>query len=51
LTIHRSGQADLNWGQLVVFPTILVCSECGFTELTVQKEDLQRLFSQTDNRE
>ena len=44
LAIHSSGRIEaLDKGQLLLFPQLLVCLTCGFTEFSVPEAELWRL--------
>lgn len=47
LAIHFTGLAGLNKPIVWVFPKLLVCLNCGFTEFTVPERELQVLESET----
>ena len=47
MAIHFTGLAGLNKPIVWVFPKLLVCLNCGFTEFTVPERELQVLESET----
>jgi len=44
LNVHFHGHRDLNEQALLLFPKLLVCLKCGFTEFTLSESELP-LFS------
>lgn len=47
LAIHFSGLTGLNKPIVWVFPTLLVCFHCGFTEFIVPERELAVLETET----
>jgi len=47
LAIHFSGLVGLNKPIVWVFPTLLVCLHCGFTEFIVPERELEVLETET----
>jgi hypothetical protein len=45
INIHFPGQEALDKPAVLVFPKLLVCLHCGFTEFTVLETELNRLES------
>ena len=45
--IHFPGLNNLDKSRVFVFPELLVCLDCGFTEFVVPQTELQKLV-QTD---
>jgi hypothetical protein len=43
IAIHFPGKANLSIPHVFVFPRLLVCLGCGFTEFSIQQDDLRRL--------
>jgi hypothetical protein len=44
LSVHFPGGLQaLDKGQVMIFPELLVCLNCGFTEFSVPEEELRRL--------
>ena len=43
INIHFSGMKNLDKPAVLVFPKLLVCLDCGFTEFTITKTDLRLL--------
>jgi hypothetical protein len=43
LNIHFPGREGLNKPTIWVFPTVVVCLDCGFTEFVVPKNELHAL--------
>jgi hypothetical protein len=51
LSIHFSGGLEaLDKGHLMVFPQLLVCLNCGFTEFSVSETELRRLVEGSGGR-
>jgi len=44
INIHFLSPRDLNRPQVLLFPKILVCSHCGFTEFNLCGEELRLLM-------
>jgi predicted nucleic-acid-binding Zn-ribbon protein len=47
INIHFPGMKNLDKPSVFVFPTVIVCLECGFTEFSVTESEL-RLLSDVD---
>ena len=47
INIHFSGMKNLDKPSVWVFPKLVVCMECGFTEFFVPESEL-RLLSEVD---
>jgi hypothetical protein len=45
INIHFPGYAGLTKRAVWVFPQLLVCLNCGFTEFSIPESELQRLVS------
>jgi predicted nucleic-acid-binding Zn-ribbon protein len=43
IAIHSSGRENLDKPHVLVFPEILVCLDCGFSEFLVAEKDLRLL--------
>lgn len=43
INIHFPGLEGLDKPIVLVFPTLLVCLRCGFTEFTISETELHRL--------
>jgi len=43
IVVHFPGMKDLHRSQAWMFPSLLVCSHCGFTEFVIGKEELEQL--------
>ena len=43
VAIHFPGLAGLNKPVVLVFPKLVVCLQCGFTEFTIPEKELQVL--------
>ena len=43
IIIHFSGVKNLDKPTVMVFPTIVVCLDCGVTEFTIPKAELGQL--------
>jgi len=43
IVVHFPGTKDLQRPQTWMFPSLLVCSHCGFTEFVIGKEELEQL--------
>ena len=43
INIHFPGRAGLDMPPVLVFPKLLVCLDCGFTEFTVPETEFHRL--------
>jgi len=43
INIHFPGREALDKPAVLVFPKLLVCLRCGFTEFTVKETELHRL--------
>jgi hypothetical protein len=43
INIHFPGREGLDRPAVLVFPNLLVCLRCGFTEFTVTETELHRL--------
>jgi hypothetical protein len=50
INIHFPGLAGLDKVTVLVFPKLVVCLDCGFTEFSIPKPDLQRLADDRDER-
>jgi hypothetical protein len=46
IMIHFSGLKNLDKPSVMVFPKILICLDCGVTELTVPKAEFDQLGEQ-----
>lgn len=44
VAIHFPGLKGLDKPLVLVFPQLLVCSNCGFTEFVIPKPELRRLI-------
>ena len=47
LNIHFPGRDGLTRPTVMVFPQIIVCLNCGFTEFRVEEADLRKLIEGT----
>jgi hypothetical protein len=47
IVIHFSGPKNLDKSGVFVFPRLLVCLDCGFSQFTVPKSDLAALAGRT----
>jgi hypothetical protein len=43
VNIHLPGREALDKPAVLIFPKLLVCSRCGFTEFTLAESELSRL--------
>ena len=43
INIRLSRREGIRMPTVMVFPKLVVCLECGFTEFVVEKEELRRL--------
>ena len=43
INIHFPGRKGLDEPTVLVFPTLIVCIDCGFTEFTIRETELHRL--------
>ena len=43
ISVHISGLENVNKPMMMVFPRLLVCMDCGFTELTLTRNELRLL--------
>jgi len=43
VTVHLLGLQNLDKPTVLVFPKLLVCMDCGFTELTMTENELRML--------
>jgi hypothetical protein len=43
MNIHFPRREGIYMPTVMVFPKVVVCLECGFTEFVVEKEELRRL--------
>jgi hypothetical protein len=43
INIHLPGREALDKPAVLVFPKLLVCLRCGFTEFTIRETELHRL--------
>jgi hypothetical protein len=50
VVIHFPGLEDLSKGHLFVFPQVLVCLNCGFTEFSIPETELRRLVQDSSGR-
>jgi hypothetical protein len=51
ILVHLGGLKNLNKSGVCVFPKVLVCLDCGFSQFTVPKADLALLASDSPNNE
>ena len=45
INIHFPGRSGLDVPSVFIFPQLVVCLDCGFTECSLPKSELQRLAS------
>ena len=50
MMIHFSGPKHLADPGVLVFPRLLVCLDCGFSQFTVPKKELALLSGEASNR-
>jgi hypothetical protein len=50
INIHFPGLKNLDRPTVLVFPKLLVCMDCGFTEFAIPEAELQRLGKDTAAR-
>lgn len=43
MSVHTLGLENVNKPVVWMFPKLLVCMDCGFTELTVEENELRLL--------
>jgi predicted nucleic-acid-binding Zn-ribbon protein len=43
INVHFPGHEGRDKASILIFPELLVCLECGFTELTISENDLPHL--------
>lgn len=43
LNIHFPGRKGLDQATVLVFPRLIICIDCGFTEFTILDAELHRL--------
>ena len=43
INVHFPSHKGKDTGSVLIFPELLVCLNCGFTELTLSKDELPRL--------
>lgn len=48
MNIHFPGVEGLSKRTVLAFPELLVCLECGSTELTLMPDEVQKLVDGTD---
>jgi hypothetical protein len=48
INVHFGGWAGLSKPGVLVFPKLLVCMDCGFTEFAIPEAELARLASRYD---
>lgn len=51
MLVHLGGLKNLNKSGVCVFPKVLVCLDCGFSQFTVPQADLALLASDSRNTE
>jgi hypothetical protein len=44
INIHFSRPKNLDIPAVLVFPTLLVCLDCGFTEFTLEETELRQVL-------
>ena len=49
--IHLGGLKNLDKSGVMLFPKVLVCLDCGFSQFTVPKAELALLASDSPNSE
>jgi len=47
IAVHFSGRENLNKPHVFLFPTILICMNCGFAEFRVEEKDLRELATRS----
>ena len=47
INVHSLGSSDLDKPAVLLFPKLLVCLKCGFTEFTLSESDLPLLSKRT----
>ena len=45
INVHLPGHKGLDKAAVLIFPKLLVCLGCGFTEFTIAENELPRLAS------
>jgi hypothetical protein len=48
MLIHLSGTENLGMPGVLIFPKVLVCLDCGFSEFTIPESDLASLARNTE---
>lgn len=43
MSVHVLGLENVNKPVVLIFPSILVCMDCGFTELAMAQDELRQL--------
>jgi hypothetical protein len=51
MIVHLGGIKNLDNSGVVLFPKVLVCLDCGFSQFTVPKAELALLASDSPNSE
>jgi hypothetical protein len=51
MIVHLGGLRNLDKSGVVLFPTLLICVSCGFSQFTVPKAELALLASDSPNSE
>jgi hypothetical protein len=50
IAIHFPGLKELSNESVFVFPQLLVCLDCGFTEFSISEAELRRLAQDSSDR-
>jgi hypothetical protein len=51
MMVHHSGLNNLDNSGVMLFPKLLVCLDCGFSQFTIPKAELASLASNSPNSE
>jgi predicted nucleic-acid-binding Zn-ribbon protein len=49
INVHAPGQSDLDKPAVLLFPKLLVCLKCGFTEFTLSENELPLLTNRVEH--
>jgi hypothetical protein len=51
IMVHRDALKNVNNSDVMLFPRVLVCMACGFSQFTVPKPEIMLLASDSPNDE